>query len=129
MKAGVLVLPCIGTIGIMLGKLATDLQKKEIIWCVCMYGCVGVCTLHVCAGSNLCDTATVRHWEELKLSQRQGHLTLNCGPRQAVVWQKQKRNGPELGKVSQSYGRSGMGLDGIGIPKYNSLFWILSPPF
>lgn len=88
-----------------------------------------MCTLHVCAGSNLCDTATVRHWEELKQSQGQGHLTLNCGPRQAAVWQKQKRNGPELGKVPQSYGRSGMGLDGIGIPKYTSLFWILSPPF
>lgn len=111
MKAEVLVLPCIGAIGIMSGKLATELQKKEIIWCVCVY------TLHVCAGSNLCDTATVRHWEELKQSQGQGHLTLNCGSRQAAVWQKQKRSGPELGKVPQSYGRSGMGLDGIGIPK------------
>lgn len=36
MKAEVLVLPCIGAIGIMPGKLATELQKKEIIWCVCV---------------------------------------------------------------------------------------------
>lgn len=37
MKAEVLVLSCIGAIGIMPGKLATELQKKEIIWCVCVY--------------------------------------------------------------------------------------------
>lgn len=47
MKAEVLVLPCIGAIGIMPGKLATELQKRKLFG-VC------VCTLYMSVQEVIC---------------------------------------------------------------------------
>lgn len=49
------------------------------------------------------------------------HLTLGFGSKQALLWQKQERNGPEPEKVPQSHGKGRMDLDGLGIPRENSL--------
>lgn len=54
------------------------------------------------------------------------HLTLGFGSKRSLLWQKQERNGPEPEKVPQSHGKGGMDLDGLGIPKENSLLRILS---
>lgn len=46
---------------------------------------------------------------------------LGTGSKQALLWQKQERNGPEPEKVPQSHGKGRMDLDGLGIPRENSL--------